>query len=70
MRLPWVPLVTSTAASLPSISAAIASSRLTVGSSPATSSPTSAVAMAWRISGVGRVFVSLRRSTILNSGSS
>ena len=39
-------------------------SRLTVGSSPYTSSPTSASAIARRISGVGVVTVSERRSTI------
>ena len=37
--------------------------RFTVGSSPKTSSPTSARAIASRIAGVGRVTVSLRRST-------
>src|SRR5690606_12982636 len=36
---------------------------LTVGSSPYTSSPTSAASIAARIAGVGRVTVSLRRST-------
>ena len=41
---------------------------MTVGSSPRTSSPTSASAMARRISGDGRVTVSLRRS-ISRSGS-
>ena len=40
-----------------------ASSAITVGSSPQTSSPTSASAIARRISGVGRVTVSERRST-------
>src|SRR5207237_6516414 len=44
--------------------AASASSRCTVGSSPQTSSPTSARAMASRISGVGSVSVSERRSTM------
>ena len=39
-----------------------ASSALTVGSSPATSSPTSAAAIAARMAGVGLVTVSLRRS--------
>ena len=63
--LPWVPLVTRTASSLPSRSAAIASSRFTVGSSPSSASPSSASAIATRISGLGRVLVSLRRSTIL-----
>src|ERR1043166_9316140 len=63
-RLPIVPEATKTAASLPSRAAAIASSRCTVGSSPHTSSPTSARAMASRISGVGSVSVSERRSTM------
>src|SRR5581483_6029302 len=44
------------------MSAAISCKRLTVGSSPKTSSPTSAFAMASRISGVGLVTVSERRS--------
>src|SRR3989440_11739505 len=59
-----VPEATKTAASLPSRAAAIASRRWTVGSSPQTSSPTSARAMASRISGVGSVSVSERRSTM------
>src|SRR5919109_5457335 len=63
-RLPCVPDVTKSPASLPSRSAAAASSRWIVGSSPQTSSPTSARAMASRISGVGSVSVSERRSTI------
>jgi hypothetical protein len=50
------------AASLPSISAMRSCKAFTVGSSPKTSSPTSAAAMAARIAGVGRVTVSLRRS--------
>src|SRR5262245_21983874 len=37
---------------------------MTVGSSPSTSSPTSALAIACRMPGEGRVTVSLRRSTI------
>src|SRR5919106_515001 len=41
------------------------SSRLTVGSSPKTSSPSSADAIAWRMPGPGRVTVSERRSMIL-----
>ena len=61
--LPIVPEVTKRPASFPNRSAATASRRLTVGSSPKTSSPTSASAMARRISGVGLVTVSLRRST-------
>src|SRR5207245_10751942 len=63
-RLPMVPEATKSPASLPLRSAAIASSRLTVGSSSHTSSPTSARAMASRISGVGNVSVSERRSTM------
>src|ERR1700675_2666504 len=62
-RLPWVPDVTKSPASLPSRSAASASRRRTVGSSSQTSSPTSARAIASRISGVGSVSVSERRST-------
>ena len=50
-RLPIVPLATNRPASLPSRSAARSSSALTVGSSPKTSSPTSASAMARRIAG-------------------
>src|SRR5258708_1653193 len=61
-RLPMVPLGTYTAACLPSSAATIASRRLTVGSSPHTSSPTSAVAIARRIPSSGTVKVSLRRS--------
>ena len=57
-----VPLVTNRPASLPSSSAARASRAMTVGSSSKTSSPTSAAAMACRISGVGCVTVSERRS--------
>jgi len=60
--LPKVPLGTKSAASRPVISAARASSRWMVGSSPMTSSPTSAVNMACRMAGVGRVTVSDRRS--------
>ena len=52
-----------TPASLPSIAATRACSALTVGSSPRCSSPTSASAMAWRMAAVGRVTVSLLRST-------
>jgi len=66
-RLPIVPLATKTAASLPSIRAASCSSRVTVGSSPYWSSPTSAFAIAWRIASVGLVTVSLRRSITLPS---
>src|SRR5437899_12431585 len=63
MRLPMQPEGTKSAASLPKISAARRSSLLTVGSSRYTSSPTSASAMARRMDGVGRVTVSLRKST-------
>src|SRR4051794_20776186 len=62
-RLPWVPLLTNSAASLPSSPAILSCSALTLGSSPKTSSPTSAAAIAARIAVVGRVTVSLRRST-------
>jgi hypothetical protein len=61
-RFAMVPLETNRPASFPTRSAAIASSRLIVGSSPNTSSPTSAVAIASRMAGVGRVTVSLRKS--------
>src|SRR5581483_12288159 len=61
-RLPMVPLGTNIAAGLPSSSAQCASRALTVGSSPQTSSPTSAVAIARRIPSSGTVKVSLRRS--------
>ena len=64
-RLLCVPLATNSAASLPSSAAIFSCSALTVGSSPKTSSPTSAAAIAARIAGVGRVTVSLRRSTML-----
>src|SRR5437879_6924076 len=63
MVLPMVPVGTNSAAGLPAISAARSSKRLTVGSSRYTSSPTSASAMARRMDGVGRVTVSLRKST-------
>jgi hypothetical protein len=58
-----VPLAVNSAASFPRRSAASSSSRLTVGSSRYTSSPTGARAIAMRISGVGVVTVSDRRST-------
>src|SRR5512139_1713349 len=58
-------MVAKRAASVLSISAARDWSRLTVGSSPYTSSPTSAWAMTSRMAGVGLVTVSLRRSMIL-----
>jgi hypothetical protein len=60
--LAMVPLGTSSAASVPSRSATRSCSARTVGSSPYTSSPTSASAMARRIPAVGRVTVSERRS--------
>src|SRR5919199_1409901 len=53
------------AASCPSSSAARRCSSFTVGSSRSCSSPTSAAAIAARISGVGRVAVSERRSITL-----
>src|ERR1700692_3197923 len=59
-----VPLGTNTAAGLPSRGAISSSRRRTVGSSPQTSSPTSACAMAARIPSSGTVSVSLRRSTM------
>src|SRR6516164_5051434 len=60
--LPWVPEGTKSAAPSPSRSAIRSSSARMVGSSPYTSSPTSASAIARRIPGVGRVTVSERRS--------
>ena len=60
--LAMVPEGTKRPASLPSSSATVACSRLTVGSSPKTSSPTSARAMAARMASVGLVTVSERRS--------
>src|SRR5262245_37037449 len=62
-----VPEGTNSAASLPSVAATRSSSRLTVGSSLKTSSPTSAAFIAARMPGVGLVTVSLRRS-IIGSG--
>ena len=56
------PVGVNSAASWPSSSATRRSSSVTVGSSPKTSSPTSAAAIAARMAGVGRVTVSLRRS--------
>src|SRR4051794_4242889 len=61
-----VPDDTNRAASLPSSAATRCSRWLTVGSSPKTSSPTSAAAMAARMPAVGRVTVSLRKSTKLS----
>ncbi|MNT97103.1 hypothetical protein D3C72_2393480 [compost metagenome] len=57
-----MPEETKIAASLPSMVAIRCSSRLTVGSSPNTSSPTSAAAMAARMPADGRVTVSERKS--------
>src|SRR3712207_3938302 len=57
-----VPVGQNSAASCPNIRATEASSALTVGSSPKTSSPTTAAAIAARISSVGLVTVSDRRS--------
>src|SRR3979490_553469 len=56
--LHMVPEGRNTAASWPSRSATRSHNRLTVGSSPICSSPTSARAIASRIAGVGRVCVS------------
>jgi hypothetical protein len=53
-----VPLGRNTAASKPSSSATRSQSALTVGSANDCSSPTSAFAIASRIAGVGRVWVS------------
>src|SRR5690606_16424711 len=61
---PIVPVGTKRAASCPRSSAANSCKRWTVGSSPKTSSPTSAVDIARRIAEVGWVTVSLRRSII------
>src|SRR5262245_57116066 len=61
----WLDIVpdgTNRAASLPSNCATRSSRRLTVGSSPNTSSPSSAAFMAARIPAVGRLTVPLRRS--------
>ena len=60
-----MPLGTKTAASLPSRSADTVSRRFTVGSSPKTSSPTSAVAIACRMASLGFVTVSLRKSIVV-----
>ena len=62
IRLPIVPLGTNMAAALPIRAAATSSSLFVVGSSPKTSSPSGAVTMAWRISGLGIATVSERRS--------
>src|SRR5438045_3347912 len=57
-----VPVGVQMAASLPNMAATLSCSRLMVGSSPNTSSPTSASAMALRMPGPGLVTVSLRKS--------
>ena len=62
IRLPIVPDGTNTAASFPNVAAISSSSLMIVGSSPKTSSPTSASAIARRIAGVGFVTVSDRMS--------
>ena len=62
--LDMLPVGTNTASSLPISSAVSSSSSLTVGSSPYTSSPTAAAAIASRISVVGLVTVSLLISTM------
>ncbi len=61
-RLAIDPVGVKRAASLPNSPATCSSSARTVGSSPYTSSPTSARAIAARIPSVGLVTVSLRRS--------
>jgi hypothetical protein len=61
----WLPIVpdgTKSAASRRKSAATRSCRRLTVGSSPSTSSPTSACAIARRMSAHGRVTVSLRKS--------
>src|SRR5438034_2155231 len=63
-RLDCVPDGKKSASSKPKISAARACNRFTVGSSPKTSSPSSASSIARRMAGVGRVTVSERRSTV------
>src|SRR5438067_7185427 len=59
-----VPDGTYSEASLPRTAATRSCRRLTLGSSPKTSSPTSAAAMAARMPALGRVTVSLRKSTM------
>ncbi len=65
--LVMVPLGQNTAASCSNRRATRSSSMRTVGSSPNTSSPSSAWAMASRMAAVGRVTVSLRRSIMLRA---
>src|SRR5689334_21224257 len=64
-RLPWVPDATNSASSKPSIAATSSCRALTDGSSPKTSSPTSASAIAARMARVGLVMVSLRKSVAM-----
>jgi hypothetical protein len=66
-RLHIVPEGMNTPASCPSRSATRAQSARVVGSESDCSSPTSARAMASRIPGVGRVWVSLNRSIIVRA---
>ena len=61
-RLAIDPVGVNRAASMPNSPATCSSRSRTVGSSPYTSSPTSARAITWRIASVGLVTVSLRRS--------
>jgi hypothetical protein len=61
------PVGVNSASSFPNRSATRCWSSTTVGSSPYTSSPTSAAAMARRIAEVGRVSVSERRSIVTPS---
>src|SRR5690606_25866566 len=63
-RLHIVPLGRNSAASLPSRAAQRSSRRLTVGSLPRRSSPTSAAAIAARMAALGRVSVSLASGII------
>src|SRR5512141_837236 len=65
-RFDCVPEGTNSAASNPSSAAVSASSALTLGSSPKTSSPTGAAAITARIAAVGRVTVSLRKSVAMS----
>ena len=62
IRLLMVPLDVSSPASIPMSWAALSCSSLIEGSSPKTSSPTSASAIARRMASVGLVTVSLRKS--------
>src|SRR5438552_7062320 len=64
-RLDCVPDGKKSPASVPKLSARTSWRRLTVGSSPKTSSPTSAFAIAWRMPGDGWVTVSERRSMVM-----